>query len=673
VAKQFSRRGSKKPSPPKKNSAGKKSSLKSVASPRKATRRIGIKGVDISPDERVNLYAVARRLPSSFQDKSGLRLPFVTYFQDPFVAKQDPDQAFDEEVFVNWEPGLADGPTSSRFAVVDYNSDTGKLAAPAEWDEPLQKFVSNGKALDKTSASLFQFHQVSLWALLQRALAFFEDSNGLGRTIPWAFEGNRLIVVPHAGYGENAYSDRRSKSLQFYYFGTDKDTVYTCLSSDIVSHEFAHAVLDGTRPFFNESGSVQTAAFHEFTGDFAAILLTLRNNTLRGRLAVATAGKIEKATTLASIAEEFGMAVSGRPYLRTALNQDKMTDLADETSPHRLSQVLTGAMFDVLMRVADSYQTNLDDQQESDTDAAPGTGSKATPKQAFYRAAERMQRMAIQPLDLLPPVEVTFRDYALAACRAQKLSDPIDPHAYYDILIDVFRKREIFSAEDELQLKQPQYLQDRLRLSVPHSIDDISRSRAAAYRFLDDNREDLLIPANRDFFIADLYDARKRARQGLPLPRQIIVEYVWREEVPLNGPQFGKFDGRTTTMLCGGTLVFDDYGNVLYWARKPGSLPYGGKRNRGGAVEREWKSAVNEGTARRNALLENLAAQVAAGRIGNVVGTEKGILASRMPPMTAEDDDEFVRFQLSPHLNLSQDSQELEAEETGARQWQISC
>jgi len=673
VAKPSTDRDSKKSPPSKTKSAEKKSALESVSTTRKAAPRTGIKGVRISPDERVNLYAVARRLPNTFQEKSGLRLPFVTYFQDPFVAKQDPAQAFDEEVFVNWEPGLADGPTSARFAVVDYNSDTGRLAAPAEWDERLQRFVIDGRVLDQTSVGLVQFHQVSLWTLLQRALAFFEDSNGLGRTIPWAFEGNRLIVVPHAGYGENAYYDRRSKSLQFYYFGADEDPVYTCLSSDIVSHEFAHAVLDGVRPFLNESSSVQTGAFHEFIGDFTAILLTLRNNTLRGRLAVATGGKIEQATTLSSIAEEFGMAVSGRPYLRTARNKDKMSDLADETSPHRLSQVLTGAMFDVLMRVADSYQGNLDDQQESDAFAAPGAGSEATPKQAFYRAAERMQRMAIQPLDLLPPVEVTYRDYALAVCRAQKLSDPIDPHAYYDMLIDVFRKREILSAEDEMQLKEPQYLQDRLRLSVPHSIDEISRSRASAYLFLDDNREDLLIPANRDFFISDLYDARKRARQNLPLPRQIILEYVWREEVPLNGSQFGEFNGRATTMLCGGTLVFDDNGNVLYWAKKPGSLAYGGKRNRRGAVQRQWEAGVEAGTARRSALLENLAAQIAGGRIGGVVGTEKGILASRMPPMTAEDDDEFVRFQLSPHLHLSQDSQELEAEDTGARQWEISC
>ncbi len=658
-------RDSQKSSTPKKNkSAGKPSMLDSDATAPKPTRRTAIKDVHISPDERVDLYAVARRLSADFQKKSGLQLPFVTYFQDPFVAKQDQAQAFDEEVLVNWEPGLADGPTSARFAIVDYNADTGKLVPPAEWDEGLQTFVSGGKAVNRSSAGQFQFHQVSVWALLQRALAFFEDGNGLGRRVPWAFEGNRLIVVPHAGYGENAYYDRSSKSIQFYYFGTDEDTVYTCLSTDIVSHEFAHAVLDGVRPLLNESSTAQTAAFHEFMGDLTAILLTLRNNRLRQRLADATGGKIENAETLSSIAEQFGKEVLGRPYLRTALNEDTLSKMSNETSPHRVSAVLTGAMFDVLKLVADSYQKSPGDQQEADI--------SATPKQAYWYAFERIHRMAIQPLDLLPPVDVTFRDYALAVCRAQKLSDPIDPKGYYDMLIEVFRKREILTADDEQKLKQQQYLHDRLQLSVHHSIDDISRSRAAAYRFLDDNREDLLIPANRDFFISDLYDARKRARQNVPLPRQIILEYVWREEVPMDGPQFGKFNGRTTTMLCGGTLVFDDNGNVLYWAKKPGSIPYGGKWSRR-AVQREWESSVQEGTARRDALLENLTVQIAAGRIGIVIGTEKGILGSRMPPMMAEEDDVLVRFQLSPHLHLSEDSHELEAEDIGGRQWEISC
>jgi hypothetical protein len=42
---------------------------------------------------------------------------------------------------------------------------------------------------------------------------------------------------------------------------------------------------------------------------------------------------------------------------------------------------------------------------------------------------------------------------------------------------------------------------------------------------------------------------------------------------------------------------------------------------------------VKEGTARRAQLLEDLAAQIAAGRIGSVVGFEKGLLGSQVPPL----------------------------------------
>lgn len=638
------------------------SSSPALPKPTRAPNRKGIKNINISPDERVNLYPQARFLPGSLAEKFALQIPFTTYFQDPFVAKLNPNEGLDERVLVAWEPGLTDGPTSSRFAVVDYNADTGKLEPPAVWDEPSRKFVGPaGAALDAKSTGTFQFHQVSVWALLQRALAYFEDGSGLGRAIPWAFEGNRLIVVPHAGYGQNAYYDRASKSLQFYYFGSEDATVHTCLSVDIVHHEFGHAVLDGVRPLLNESTNPQTGGFHEFMGDLTAILMTLQNGTLRRQLAVATGGRFDKATTLSSIAEEFGQAVEGRPYLRTALNELKMSDLPDENSAHALSQVLTGAMFKVLLSMGEQYQKE-----------SVGRTPK-TPKQAFWYAADRLRRMAIQPLDLLPPVEITFRDYALAVCRSQQLSDPIDPQGYHKMLIQVFRHREILTAEDEADLNEPHYLTERLQLSVPHGIEDISRSRAAAYRFLDDNREDLLIPANRDFFVADLYDAQKLARQNLPLPRQVILQYAWREEIPLSGPRFGKYNGRTTTMLCGGTLVFNENGVVLNWAMKPGSQPYGGKRNRTGKVQQKWDQAIAEGTARRNTLLESIATQIASGRAGAIPGTAKGILASCTPPLVADDDGELVRFHLSPHLHLSDDKTEDETRETGARKWEISC
>lgn len=613
----------------------------------KAPRRTSITA-KVSPDDRVALYAASRHIPSDFK-RDVLQVPFTTYMQDPAVAKDNPALGFNEHLCVDWEPGLSDGPTSARFAVVDYNADTDELTAPAEWDEKQQKFVIGGQVVDQKTASLPQFHQVSVWATVQRALEFFEDASALGRRIPWGFEGNRLIVVPRAGYGENAYYDRDSKSLQFYYFGSEPDFVYTCLSTDIVNHEFGHAVLDGIRPLYNESSLVETGAFHEFVGDLAAILLTLKNKELRGEVADATQGSFAKARTIASIAEEFGRNVSGRPYLRTARNRLRMSTVKGELSAHRVSEVLTGAMFDVLIELAKIYQLE------------PGK----TPRKAFWDATDRMQRTAVQPLDLLPPVDVTFRDYAIAVCRSQQLSDPLDPNDYYGMLIKVFRKRGILSKRDEEGLREPRYLYERPDLCVPPDVGEISRSRGAAYRFLDDNRQELLIPAGQDFFVADLYDANKCGRQRARLPRQVILEYVWREDVLLEGERFGRFDGSWTSMPCGGTLVFDDQGHLLAWAMKPGSLPYGGKRVRGGKIAGSWTAARAEGIARREELLGNLARQIAAGRVGAVAATAKGLLGA-VPPLIADEEEDRVRFRLAPHLHLNH-----EEDLPGARPWEI--
>lgn len=662
----------------KQTSAGRGGGVKKTApAPKAAPRRRSIKGVNVSPDVRVSLYAQAQYLPTDLRKEQGLlEIPVVTYYQDPFVANTFPEQGFNKKTLVKWEPGLLDGPTSARFAVVDYDCDTGTLERPAQWmsTDSFEGYAdTDGKPLDEAKAKLFAFHQVNVWAILQRTLSFFEDGNALGRRIPWAFEGNRLIVVPHAGYGQNAFYDRQSKSLQFYYFDDGDEKVYTCLSTDIVSHEFGHAVLDGIRPYFNESSSLETAAFHEFLGDQTAVLQTLLTKKVRQDQADEAGGDFSKAKTISSIAEQFGKAVQGKPYLRTADNEFKMSDKSGETDPHSLSEVLTGAMFDVLKRLAENY---MKEKEEDDDPEQPDKKKKKarTPRQAFWDATVRMQHLAIQPLDLLPPVEVRFRDYARAVCRSEQLADPLDPEGYYNMLLEVFEKREILTPADVAELKEPAYLTDRLPFSVPHNIDNISRSRAAAYRFLEDNREALLIPANQDFLVADLYDAKKRGRQNVPLPRQIVVQYVWREEVLLDGKRFGEYSGRQTTMLCGGTLVFDENGIALAWAVKPGSLPYGGKRERGGKVKQMWNEAVAEGAARRQDLLEGIARQIALGRVGSIVGAEKGLMGSHIPPLTAElDGDSRVRFQISPHMNLSQDSDRAQEEASGGRQWQISC
>ena len=604
---------------------------------------LNVPGIKLSPDNRRNLYASAKYLDTDAKQKVGLQIPFQIYLQDPQVAFDDPKLGFDEEFYVNWEPGLNDGPTSARFTVVDYNSDADTLAPPAIWDAKTSQFMHNGIPIDHTSAAIkdhLQFHQVNVWVVLQRALMQLEDTLCMGRHIPWGFPGNRLIVVPHAGYGENAFYDRESKSLQFYYFDSGGNRIYTCLSTDIINHEFGHAILDGIRPYFYESTLVETAAFHEFTGDLTAILMVMRNNKFRKGLADGTNRDLKKASALNSIAEQFGSMIDEKPYLRTAVNKLKMGQVTEDDGPHTMSEVMTGTMFDILDSFARSYYRDR---------------KKTWPQTLFY-TIQKMQQLAFQALDFLPPVDATFNDYARAVLRSFELANPVDPHDYYEIILNAFHKRGILSAAEVSILRKRADLRTTTRPDIPYSVNDIGRSRATAYMFLNDNRRKFNIPANQDFEVVDLYDAQKCAQDGRLLPKQTILQYLWKEEVLLKGKRFGEYDGELTTISCGGTIVFDENNVILFWTHKPGLEEVDAKGNK-------------IGLSRRNDFLKNIAHRIDSGDIGAIIGGAKGLLGAMVPQMTVEKKSGRLDFRLSPHFKLNDDVND---NFKSNRKWEIS-
>src|SRR6516165_7212650 len=182
---------------------------------------------ELKRETRFELYAARRYLGLGTQQEFGLRMPVQVYFKDPAVAAAIEGAGIDTKFTTPWEPGLRDGPTSARFAVVDYDSTTNTLTEPAVWNRDQSCYLApDGTPLDRDAVARFQFHQLSVWATVQNTLDYFESGFGLGRRICWAFGGNRLIVLPHAGYGANAYYDRASKSLQFYYFNGPTAKVY---------------------------------------------------------------------------------------------------------------------------------------------------------------------------------------------------------------------------------------------------------------------------------------------------------------------------------------------------------------------------------------------------------------------------------------------------------------
>jgi hypothetical protein len=605
----------------------------------------------------IQLYAARGYLGIDVLKETGLRMPVEVYFKDPRVAEEFKDVGIDPDFTTPWEPGLRDGPTSARFAVVDYDSTSNTLTPPAVWDRKESCYrAPDGTLLDGKAIKLLQFHQLSVWAIVQNTLNFFESGFGLGRRVSWAFEGNRLIVVPHAGYGQNAYYDRESKSLQFYWFDdADKGRIYTCLSSDIVNHEFGHAVLDGLRPYFYESVSAETAAFHESLGDLTAILMAFQNNNFRPRVLVESNGNLDNDGLLAGLAQQFGEAVTGDPYLRSALNRQTMAKLAGTAEPHALSEVLTGTMFDILKGLfADLRNTDLE-HAKADPEWKPSD------RRALAETVPLMQMIAIQPLDLLPPCGATFRDYALAVLRSELVANPTDPRSYRAMMLGIFIERGILTEADLADLNAPSPLFKRPSLDVVHSIDSIAASRGGAYRFLDDNRAKLLIPLNADLIVTEIVRAKKLTREGRSLPDQIVVQYIWREDVLLEGERFGRFAGERTTMLCGATMVLDQNGNQIHWSRKPGSASVGTS-----------EAALAEqaaGSRRRAELLDTIAARVASGTIGETIGGELGLLERASPPLGFQRIDGAIRFQLAPHFSIRGD---IEQDTTGGRQWQIS-
>jgi hypothetical protein len=629
------------------------------------------KPLTLNQQDRYRLYTRSEELTQDLREKTSF-LKFTRTFDDPFLDPGDNKLKIHKLILAPWEPNLTDGPTSSRFAVVDYNSDDEVLIDPARWDE------SNGGFIAKNE---LEKDQVSIWALLQRALDSFQHSNALGRLIPWGFDGSRLILVPHAGYDRNAYYDRESKSLQFYYYSDSNDSPieYTCRSMHIVAHEFGHAILDGIRPRLYESVAIESNAFHEFFGDLVALLVCLQDRKIRQKTAIKTKGDFESASDFQNLAVKLGNVLLKRPYLRSFKNKSTMRKMAGSTSHHDLSEVLSGAVFDILEKIGKKLSTK------------PAKKPK-TPKEVFWNATNTIRGLTLQSLDLLPPVDIHFRDYAFAICGWYKFSNPVDSNNILDLLSQSFKSRGIFDLKDVESLKTSQdtllkpfseigtqpsaqsferLMYRPLRLEISRNIERIIESRESAYRLVDDNREQLLIPLHCDVSVADLYETYKFNSANEPLGTHYVLQYLWREDVQLIGERFAQFDSKHTVMLCGGTLVFDQAGKILSWSAKPGSKPYTTGTSKPSRTSMIWKSSLVNGKARRKAYLDDLARQIANGQVGNIIQSPLGMLGKDAPSLVAKTmPDGSIEFQRSPHGHLRSDSGT--SNTFGQHTWEIS-
>ena len=148
-----------------------------------------------------------------------------------------------EAVTIRDEPGFFDGPVGARVAVLDFSPESGALGPgvasipPPKEPEPFRYSATAAPSLDALQAPAFICE--SVFGTVHETIRMFEEPDILGRRVAWAFPGPQLLVVPRAGEWENAFYERDSRSLQFFYFPhrVTGQRVYTALSEDIVAHE----------------------------------------------------------------------------------------------------------------------------------------------------------------------------------------------------------------------------------------------------------------------------------------------------------------------------------------------------------------------------------------------------------------------------------------------------
>jgi hypothetical protein len=382
-------------------------------------------------------------------------------------------------------------------------------------------------------------------------------------------------------------------------------------------------------------------AFHEYVADVTAILTAMRINEFRRYLEkyFSPQGELAPDTALSRLAEQIGAFIEKRSdgYVRNASNRVGMDDVRGARGAHYCSQVLTGAMFDIWRQLAHDYMQR---------------SKKKTPLQALWNTVGRFKRVALRPLDYLPPVDVQFIDYARAVLQVLRVSNPdLRDHVkiarYETFMRQMFEDRGLTDLDvgDDVE---------RLGFRYRYDVDRIARSRGDTYRFLHENRDTLRIPYQQDFFVLDTYDTDTTTTDMRRLPREIVIQYVWQEAVE-PARMTGELAGARVPLLCGGTLVFDGQGNVLSWMRKPGTEEVrcapGSKYRKDGTALHEASDDERElGEKRRDQLLNHVMELAEMGLIRLADRRREDLVDISRSPVIGQMDTGILRLEVQPHL-----------------------
>jgi hypothetical protein len=545
--------------------------------------------------------------------------PLTVYAFDPSVGRRLDNYM---TVHVPYET-LKPGPVGNKVAVVDYDVSNERYYWPVDLDNP---HVLVGQGLAPTESDP-RFHQQMVYAVVSSTIARFEFA--LGREVSWRPQPSarasdpfrsHLRVFPHAFQQANAFYDNELRALMFGYFAASTadagdslpgQTVFTCLSHDIIAHETSHAVLDSIRSYFSEPTSVDTTAFHEAFADLVALFqhFTMSEpvyetiNRTGGLLYRSTldrrvqsngnpqiAAELPETNPLVGLAKQFGEAMGTRKALREAIGVEPDPTLLPKTiEPHARGAILVAAVFEAYFNIYIERSRDLmrigraGGAISGAGDLHPELASRLT-KEAI-KVAGHFLNICIRAIDYCPPVDLQLGEFLRALITADSDLVPDDPYGYRAALVNSFRRRGIVPTE------VASYSEGSLRWSGPADLGkvlppcrgllfDILRDSSTEARRANASRQQRNAVILHRFATAHAADLGLSA--GLPIRAysfhpifrigptgrlvvEFVVEFLQQQNLPVD-PALP--EGESFIFRGGSTVIFDHLGRVKYVIRK---------------------------------------------------------------------------------------------------------
>jgi len=502
--------------------------------------------------------------------------------QDPGV-RDDRGRILTTKVRVPAEQ-LRPGPRGFRAHVIDYDASTKTLYEPiayvADDHEVFDPYPTPSR---KTIIEDPGFHAQNVYALVMRTLSRFEFA--LGRRVRWSFlgGGHQLYVSPHAFADANAFYSPHDQALMFGYFPGKKNTIFTCLSHDVVVHETAHALVDGLRDRFTDPSSPDQAAFHEGYADVIALLSVFSMRDVVETILRSTADKKAPAdlihedavktkalrqSLLFGLADEMGKELSSMRgnALRRSVELTPSTTYLDQAAfrePHRRGEILVAAMMHAFLNVFTQRLSSLGRIEQHYFDRGRVSEEAA-------EAADYLLTMTIRALDYTPPVHLEFGDFLSALLTADHEIRPDDSkYRFREHLRGSFAEYGIApsSVGPDGRWLRPT---SEMRYERTH-FEAMQRSPDEVFRFVWENRQDLGLFDDAYTRVLSVQPSLRIAPDdGFPL-RETVAQCMQQLTVrPAELKRFGITrpagmpDDLTLEIQGGLTLIFDEYGRLKF-------------------------------------------------------------------------------------------------------------